>query len=61
MSSNGATDIEVVTLDGGQAQGEGRRPGQEGPTRRAQLDDGKSNFRFARLGDSDKVNVGDWG
>jgi serine protease Do len=55
-----ATDIEVITLDGGKHKA--RVIGLDKKTDLAvlKLDDGKGSFRFARLGDSDKVQVGDW-
>jgi len=55
-----ATDIEVVTLDG--SKHKAKIVGLDKKTDLAvlRLDDGKSTFRAARLGDSDRAQVGDW-
>jgi serine protease Do len=55
-----ATEIEVITLDGGKHKA--KVVGMDRKTDLAvlRLDDGKGRFPFARLGDSDKVQVGDW-
>ncbi|MBI3637581.1 MAG: Do family serine endopeptidase [Candidatus Rokubacteria bacterium] len=55
-----ATDIEVVTVDGSKHRA--RVVGLDKKTDLAvlKLDDGKGTFPFARLGDSDKMQVGDW-
>jgi serine protease Do len=55
-----ATDIEVVTLDG--SKHKARVVGIDKKTDLAvlRLDDGKGSFPFARLGDSEKMQVGDW-
>ncbi len=55
-----ATDIEVVTLDG--RKHKARVVGMDRKTDLAvlRLDDGKGTFPYARLGDSDRVQVGDW-
>ena len=55
-----ARDIEVVTLDGNKHKA--KIVGLDKKTDLAvlKLDDGKGTFNSARLGDSDKVQVGDW-
>ncbi len=55
-----ATDIEVVTLDG--SKHKAKVVGLDKKTDLAvlRLDDGKGSFRAARLGDSEKIQVGDW-
>jgi len=55
-----ATDIEVITLDGSKHRA--KVVGMDKKTDLAvlRLDDGKRTFNFARLGDSDRVQVGDW-
>ncbi len=55
-----ATDIEVVTLDG--SKHKAKIIGLDKKTDLAvlKLDDGKATFRYARLGDSEKMQVGDW-
>jgi serine protease Do len=55
-----ATEIEVVTLDGGKHKA--KIVGLDKKTDLAvlKLDDGKANFKYARLGDSDRIQVGDW-
>ncbi|MGH7332679.1 MAG: Do family serine endopeptidase [Candidatus Rokuibacteriota bacterium] len=55
-----ARDIEVVTLDGNKHKA--KIVGLDKKTDLAvlKLDDGKGAFSYARLGDSDKVQVGDW-
>jgi serine protease Do len=55
-----ATNIEVVTLDG--SKHKAKLIGLDKKTDLAvlKLDDGKVTFPYARLGDSDKMQVGDW-
>jgi serine protease Do len=55
-----ATEIEVVTLDG--SKHKAKLVGLDRKTDLAvlKLDDGKSQFKAARLGDSEKMQVGDW-
>ena len=55
-----ATEIEVTTLDG--SKHKAKVIGNDRKTDLAvlKLDDGKGKFAFARLGDSDKMQVGDW-
>src|SRR5204862_2370887 len=55
-----ATDIEVITLDGNKHRA--KVVGLERKTDLAvlRLDDGKGTFRAAKVGDSDRVQVGDW-
>jgi serine protease Do len=55
-----ATEIKVITLDG--SEHKARVLGADKKTDLAvlKLDDGKGRFPFARLGDSEKMQVGDW-
>jgi serine protease Do len=55
-----ATEIEVVTLDGNKHKA--KLVGMDKKTDLAvlKLDDGKGQFKYARLGDSEKMQVGDW-
>ncbi len=55
-----ATNIEVVTVDG--SKHKAKLVGLDKKTDLAvlKLDDGKAAFPYARLGDSDKMQVGDW-
>ena len=55
-----ATNIEVVTVDG--SKHKAKLVGLDKKTDLAvlKLDDGKASFPYARLGDSDKMQVGDW-
>jgi serine protease Do len=55
-----ANNIEVVTLDG--TKHKAKLIGLDKKTDLAvlKLDDGKGNFAHARLGDSDRMQVGDW-
>lgn len=55
-----ATAIEVITLDG--SKHKATVVGMDKKTDLAvlRLDDGKRTFSYARLGDSDKMQVGDW-
>ena len=55
-----ATEIEVITLDG--SKHKAKVIGMDRKTDLAvlRLDDGKRTFPYARLGDSDKIQVGDW-
>jgi len=55
-----ATDIEAITLDG--AKHKAKVVGLDKKTDLAvlRLDDGKGDFKYARLGDSDRAQVGDW-
>ncbi len=55
-----ATEIEVITLDG--TKHKAKVVGADKKTDLAvlKLDDGKGAFKFARVGDSEKVQVGDW-
>jgi serine protease Do len=55
-----ATEIEVITLDG--SKHKAKVIGMDRKTDLAvlRLDDGKRTFPYARLGDSDKMQVGDW-
>jgi serine protease Do len=55
-----ATEIEVITLDG--SKHKAKIIGLDKKTDLAvlKLDDGKAKFAFARLGDSDRMQVGDW-
>jgi serine protease Do len=55
-----ASEIEIITLDGRKHRA--RVVGTDRKTDLAvlRLDDGRGSFPHARLGDSDKVQVGDW-
>jgi serine protease Do len=55
-----ATDIEVVTVEG--AKHRAKVIGLDKKTDLAvlRLDDGKGSFKYARLGDSERMQVGDW-
>jgi serine protease Do len=55
-----ATDIEVVTLDGGKHRAKVIGVDKKTDLAVLKLDDGKASFKFARLGDSDRIQVGDW-
>src|SRR5213078_2268503 len=55
-----ATDIEVVTLDGGKHKAKVVGLDKKTDLAVLKLDDGKGQFKFARMGDSDKMQVGDW-
>jgi serine protease Do len=55
-----ATEIEVVTLDGGKHRAKVVGVDKKTDLAVLKLDDGKSTFKYARLGDSDRVQVGDW-
>ena len=55
-----ASDIEVVTVEG--AKHRAKLIGLDKKTDLAvlRLDDGKGSFKYARLGDSERIQVGDW-
>ena len=55
-----ATDIEVITLDGGKHKAKVIGSDKKTDLAVLKLDDGKGKFAFARLGDSDRMQVGDW-
>jgi serine protease Do len=55
-----ATDIEVVTLDGSKHRAKIIGLDKRTDLAVLRLDDGKNSFRYARLGDSERVQVGDW-
>jgi len=55
-----ATEIEVVTLDGSKHKAKVIGSDKKTDLAVLKLDDGKAKFSFARLGDSDKMQVGDW-
>jgi serine protease Do len=55
-----ATEIEVVTLDGGKHKAKVVGLDKKTDLAVLKLDDGKGQFKFARMGDSDKMQVGDW-
>ena len=55
-----ATEIEVVTLDGSKHKAKVIGSDKKTDLAVLKLDDGKVKFSFARLGDSDKMQVGDW-
>jgi len=55
-----ATEIEVVTLDGGKHKAKIIGLDKKTDLAVLKLDDGKGSFKYARLGDSDRIQVGDW-
>jgi serine protease Do len=55
-----ATEIEVVTLDGGKHRAKIIGVDKKTDLAVLKLDDGKASFKYARMGDSDRVQVGDW-
>ena len=55
-----ATDIEVITLDGSKHRAKVVGLDKKTDLAVLKLDDGKGTFNYARLGDSDRVQVGDW-
>jgi serine protease Do len=57
---NNANEIEVVTLDGGKHRAKIIGVDKKTDLAVLKLDDGKGAFKYARLGDSDRIQVGDW-
>ena len=55
-----ATEIEVITLDGNKHKAKPIGLDKKTDLAVLKLDDGKGKFPFARLGDSDRLQVGDW-
>ena len=55
-----ATEIEVITLDGSKHKAKVVGADKKTDLAVLKLDDGKAQFKFARLGDSDRMQVGDW-
>lgn len=55
-----ARDIEVTTLDGNKHKAKVVGIDKKTDLAVLKLDDGKASFNHARLGDSDKMQVGDW-
>jgi serine protease Do len=55
-----ATEIEAITLDGSKHKAKVVGIDKKTDLAVLRLDDGKSDFKHARLGDSDRVQVGDW-
>jgi serine protease Do len=55
-----ATDIEVVTLDGSKHKAKVIGLDKKTDLAVLKLDDGKATFKYARLGDSERIQVGDW-
>jgi len=55
-----ATEIEVITLDGSKHKAKTIGVDKKTDLAVLKLDDGKTKFPFARLGDSDRMQVGDW-
>ena len=55
-----ATEIEVITLDGGKHKAKAIGVDKKTDLAVLKLDDGRGKFAFARLGDSDRMQVGDW-
>jgi serine protease Do len=56
----GATAIEVITLDGRKHKAKVVGTDKKTDLAVLKLDDGRSTFPAARLGDSDRAQVGDW-
>ena len=54
------TEIEVVTLDGGKHRAKVIGLDKKTDLAVLKIDDGKATFKYARLGDSDRMQVGDW-
>src|SRR5204862_7730675 len=52
--------IDAVTPDGSQHKATGIGLAKETDLAVLKLDDGKGQFKYARLGDSEKMQVGDW-
>ena len=55
-----ATEIEIITLDGRKHKAKVVGADKKTDLAVLKLDDGKATFSYARLGDSDKIQVGDW-
>jgi serine protease Do len=55
-----ATEIEVITLDGNKHKAKTIGVDRKTDLAVLKLDDGKGAFKYARLGDSEKMQVGDW-
>jgi serine protease Do len=55
-----ATEIEVITLDGNKHKAKPIGLDKKTDLAVLKLDDGKGKFAYARLGDSDRLQVGDW-
>jgi serine protease Do len=55
-----ASDIEVVTLDGSKHRAKVIGLDKKTDLAVLKLDDGKATFKYARLGDSERIQVGDW-
>jgi serine protease Do len=55
-----ASEIEVITLDGSKHKAKTIGVDRKTDLAVLKLDDGKGKFPFARLGDSDRLQVGDW-
>jgi serine protease Do len=53
-------EIEVITLDGGKHRAKVIGLDKKTDLAVLKLDDGKGSFKYARLGDSDRMQVGDW-
>ncbi len=55
-----ATEIEIITLDGKKHRAKVIGADRKTDLAVLKLDDGRTTFPYARLGDSDRVQVGDW-
>jgi serine protease Do len=55
-----ATEIEVITLDGSKHKAKPVGVDKKSDLAVLRLDDGRGSFKAARLGDSDRMQVGDW-
>jgi len=55
-----ASEMEVITLDGNKHKAKVIGLDKKTDLAVLKLDDGKGKFSFARVGDSDRLQVGDW-
>ena len=55
-----ATEIEVITLDGSKHKAKVKGVDKKTDLAVLELDGGRGSFKAARLGDSERVQVGDW-
>ncbi|HET7343797.1 MAG TPA: Do family serine endopeptidase [Methylomirabilota bacterium] len=55
-----ATEIEVITVEGSKHKAKVIGADKKTDLAVLKLDDGKAKFSYARLGDSDRMSVGDW-
>src|SRR5262249_2560650 len=55
-----ASEIEIITLDGSKHKAKVVGADKKTDLAVLRLDDGKGKFPYVRMGDSDKMQVGDW-